>query len=230
MCGRFTQHYTWSEIHAFLHLTGPARNLRARYNIAPTTTIDVAIASADGPLLVPMRWGLVPSWWKKPLSERPSTFNARAETGAEKPMLRAAFESRHCLNPASGFYEWMGAKGAKTPHGASTTAKVPRDPPDCATPTSSAGRSAAGPNPAVKLTCKLDHPMGAGQWRMVRLENEIARLRDLLYDHSSELNPLHEMVRQSSYRFERWFSELTAENDRLRFENKRLRKRIADSN
>jgi putative transposase len=35
--------------------------------------------------------------------------------------------------------------------------------PGCATPTSSTGRSAAGPNPAVKLTLLLDHPMGAGQ-------------------------------------------------------------------
>ena len=63
-----------------------------------------------------MRWGLVPSWWKKPLSELPSTFNARAETVAEKPMFRSAFKSRRCVIPASGFYEWTGAKGAKTPH------------------------------------------------------------------------------------------------------------------
>ena len=63
-----------------------------------------------------MRWGLVPSWWKKPLRELPSTFNARAETVAEKPMFRAALEARRCLIPASGFYEWTGKPGAKTPH------------------------------------------------------------------------------------------------------------------
>jgi len=63
-----------------------------------------------------MRWGLVPSWWKKPLSELPSTFNARAETVAEKPMFRMAFKSRRCIIPASGFYEWTGKAGAKTPH------------------------------------------------------------------------------------------------------------------
>jgi putative SOS response-associated peptidase YedK len=116
MCGRFTQHYTWAEVHAFLNLTGPARNLRPRYNIAPTTAIDVAWAGEGGRELVPMRWGLVPSWWKKPLNELPSTFNARAETVAEKPMFRSAFKSRRCIIPASGFYEWTGAKGAKTPH------------------------------------------------------------------------------------------------------------------
>jgi putative SOS response-associated peptidase YedK len=36
MCGRFTQNYTWAEVHAFLGLIGTPRNLRPRYNIAPT--------------------------------------------------------------------------------------------------------------------------------------------------------------------------------------------------
>jgi putative SOS response-associated peptidase YedK len=35
-----------------------------------------------------MRWGLVPSWWSKPLKEMKSaTFNARAETAADRPMF-----------------------------------------------------------------------------------------------------------------------------------------------
>src|SRR5512136_1995477 len=99
MCGRFTQAYTWEEVHAFLDLLGPARNLRPRYNIAPTTTIDVTRRTDGGRELVPMRWGLVPSWWKKPLNELPSTFNARAETVAEKPMFRSAFKGRRCIIP-----------------------------------------------------------------------------------------------------------------------------------
>jgi hypothetical protein len=43
MCGRFTQHYTWRELVALYRLTQPAGNLQPRYNIAPTTTIDVMI-------------------------------------------------------------------------------------------------------------------------------------------------------------------------------------------
>jgi putative SOS response-associated peptidase YedK len=66
MCGRFTQHYTWRELVALYRLTQPAVNLRARYKIAPTTTIDVVIPRGGDRLdLVPMRWGLIPSWWKK---------------------------------------------------------------------------------------------------------------------------------------------------------------------
>ena len=116
MCGRFTQHLSWAELQRLADLIGQPRNLAPRYNIAPTTQIEVIRLGLEGNELVPMRWGLVPSWWKKPLSELPSTFNARAETVAEKPMFRSALKSRRCIIPASGFYEWTGPRGAKTPH------------------------------------------------------------------------------------------------------------------
>ena len=35
MCGRFTQRYTWSEVHAFLSVIGAAKNLRPRCTLAP---------------------------------------------------------------------------------------------------------------------------------------------------------------------------------------------------
>jgi putative SOS response-associated peptidase YedK len=66
--------------------------------------------------LVPMLWSLIPSWWHKPLSEKKfSSFNAKAETAAEKPVFRGAFRYRRCLVPVSGFYEWTGPKGSKMP-------------------------------------------------------------------------------------------------------------------
>lgn len=40
----------------------------------------------DGTKLEHVRWGLAPFWWKNPLKKLPATFNARAETVAEKPM------------------------------------------------------------------------------------------------------------------------------------------------
>jgi putative SOS response-associated peptidase YedK len=116
MCGRFTQSLSWAQLRRLADLVGQPRNLRPRYNIAPTTEIEVIRAAGNGVELVPMRWGLIPSWWKKPLKELPSNFNARVETVAEKPMFRAAFKSRRCIIPASGFYEWTGKPGDKTPH------------------------------------------------------------------------------------------------------------------
>src|ERR1700680_3036106 len=81
MCGRFTQRYTWREIHDLYGLMGAARNLQAHYNIAPTDTVDVVKPAGGGATeLVPMRWGLIPYWWKKPLKQLPATFNVRAES------------------------------------------------------------------------------------------------------------------------------------------------------
>jgi putative SOS response-associated peptidase YedK len=84
MCGRFTQNYTWEEVRAAMGLLGVPRNLRPRYNIAPTTTVDVVRLGENGRERVPMRWGLIPCWWKKTAKEVPSTFNARAETPVAK--------------------------------------------------------------------------------------------------------------------------------------------------
>ena len=101
---------------AFLSVFGPPRNLQPHYDLAPTDTVDVVRATEQGCELVPMRWGLVPYWWKKPLNELPVTFNARAESVVDKPMWRDAFRRRRCIIPASGFYEWTGAKTARQPH------------------------------------------------------------------------------------------------------------------
>ena len=90
MCGRSTYRLTWEEIVALYQLTlGPApHNFQPRFNVCPTTTID-AIGAADGKRrLERMRWGLIPSWWSKPLKElKLATFNARAETVATKPFF-----------------------------------------------------------------------------------------------------------------------------------------------
>ena len=41
MCGRFTQHLSWAKLHRLADLIGQPRNLAPRYNIAPTTQIEV---------------------------------------------------------------------------------------------------------------------------------------------------------------------------------------------
>lgn len=116
MCGRFTQKFTWYEIRDLYELAGAARNVQAHYNIAPTDTIEVVRPAAAGAELLPMRWGLIPSWWKKPLKELPATFNARAESVTDKPMFRDAFKRRRCIVPASGYYEWIARPDGKQPY------------------------------------------------------------------------------------------------------------------
>jgi putative SOS response-associated peptidase YedK len=117
MCGRFSQHYTWREIHAMSSLSVGQSNLQPRYNIAPTTTVDVIRHNADGvPEMVKMRWWLVPSWWSKGLKQVPATFNARIETVETARMFRDAYKKRRCIIPASGFFEWTVRDKKKQPH------------------------------------------------------------------------------------------------------------------
>ena len=63
-----------------------------------------------------MRWGLMPSWWSKPLKDmKVATFNARAETVATKPMFRSPFKRNRRLIPVSGYYEWQDTPNGKQP-------------------------------------------------------------------------------------------------------------------
>jgi putative SOS response-associated peptidase YedK len=119
MCGRFTNRLTWREIVALYRLSvplEPERNLPAHYNICPTDMIDVVVERGGKRDLVPMRWGLIPNWWKKSAKEIPATFNARAETVADKPIFRDAYRRGRCLIPASGYYEWLPTRTGKQPY------------------------------------------------------------------------------------------------------------------
>lgn len=125
MCGRFFRHgVTWEEYYALLSLIVPegVAPPEPAYNIAPTQIAPIIrLATEDEPMagehtMMPAMWGLVPSWWKKPLSEKKfSTFNARSETIASSNTFRGSFRHKRCLIPVSGFYEWTGPKGKKTP-------------------------------------------------------------------------------------------------------------------
>lgn len=87
-----------------------------RYNIAPTQQVPVIRLHERG---VTRRaslvcWGLIPYWAKSP-SIATSTVNAKSETAATKPAFRYCMESRRCLIPADGFYEWRRDGKVKQP-------------------------------------------------------------------------------------------------------------------
>ncbi|MBV9917662.1 MAG: SOS response-associated peptidase [Solirubrobacterales bacterium] len=112
MCGRYTlASPNPAEVRARFGLEQSVA-VRQRYNIAPgddvlAVTNDRA-GNSRGELL---RWGLVPTW-----AERRETglkmINARAETVAQRPAYRRAFERYRCLIVADGFYEWRSTPGA----------------------------------------------------------------------------------------------------------------------
>lgn len=64
-------------------------------------------------------WGLIPFWVKNEddaKSIRTKTFNARAETIAEKASYRSPFKSKRCMVLANGFYEWHTEGKIKQPY------------------------------------------------------------------------------------------------------------------
>ena len=111
MCGRYELHSHPAAIALAFTLARPP-DVRARYNIAPTTDVPVVRVNADGHReLVRMRWGLVPRWAKNPaIGAR--MINARGETIPAKPSFQMAYRRHRCLLPADGFYEWMPVPGA----------------------------------------------------------------------------------------------------------------------
>jgi putative SOS response-associated peptidase YedK len=85
-----------------------------RPNVSPTEPVPVAVSHDGDRILVPMRWGLLPPFYRT-ANGGPLLINARAEGIAGKPAFREAIRERRCLVPADGFYEWQGEKGKRTP-------------------------------------------------------------------------------------------------------------------
>jgi putative SOS response-associated peptidase YedK len=124
MCGRFASSETTDRLVELFGIDEVPDELPGpRFNIAPTDPVATVLSRPrEGELrrmLVPARWGLVPSWSKDP-SGAARMINARVETVAEKPAFRKAFASRRCLLPADGYYEWYqqaaDRKPAKQPY------------------------------------------------------------------------------------------------------------------
>ena len=114
MCGRFTQRFSWRELHELLDLIATPANLAPRYNVAPGQQVATVRAEDGGRRLAMLRWGLIPPWAKEPnIGYR--LINARSESVRTKPSFRSAWRSRRCLIPADGFYEWTGERKARQP-------------------------------------------------------------------------------------------------------------------
>lgn len=118
MCGRFSCHDEFIKIvKSFGISKSSAAAIESAYhpsyNIAPTRNILVITADRAGNRHLKMcRWGFVPSWAKD--SGR-AMINAKAETIAEKPAFREAFNENRCIIVANSFFEWRKEGTAKLP-------------------------------------------------------------------------------------------------------------------
>lgn len=92
------------------------QDYKPSYNLSPSQISPVLISDAvvapyeklDNYVIMPMRWGFIPSWFKGRLEDYTlKTNNCRCENLLEKPTYRgAATAGFRCVILADGFYEW----------------------------------------------------------------------------------------------------------------------------
>ena len=110
MCGRYTLFTPAEALESRFGATFDAA-FEPSYNCAPGEELPV-ITGAAPDRAARMTWGLTPSW----AEESFDLINARAETVREKRSFADAYESRRCLVPADGFYEWVNDGDRKRPY------------------------------------------------------------------------------------------------------------------
>ena len=115
MCGRYRLSRRKQLIQEYFD-TADEVEWEPRYNIAPSQNVGIIRLDREKPKrhFSLARWGLIP-YWAKNASIGYKLINARSETITDKPAFREAFESRRCLIPADGFYEWKRVGAAKQP-------------------------------------------------------------------------------------------------------------------
>jgi putative SOS response-associated peptidase YedK len=117
MCGRYNLTESQSHLEEwFKAVMEDDEGFQPNYNVAPTHNMPVVGQNLEGKRTIQrFRWGLLP-FWAKDTKVGYSMINARAESVDTKRSFKPYFKKYRCLVPASGFYEWKGKKGNKTPY------------------------------------------------------------------------------------------------------------------
>ncbi len=76
-----------------------------RFNLGPAQWAPAVIAHEGKNRIGQMKWGLIPPWAKDDKMAY-KTFNAVDETVDTKATYKRPFQSKRCLVPVDGFYEW----------------------------------------------------------------------------------------------------------------------------
>lgn len=121
MCGRYTYYSSEDLINAYNFIkkddaqTKLALEIKDNFNVSPGNNMPVITRGKLENQLEMMTWGLVPAWSKEPHTKL-KLINARVEGLFNKSIWKRLINSKRCIVPARGFYEWKVEKGIKQPY------------------------------------------------------------------------------------------------------------------
>ncbi|MCO8166198.1 SOS response-associated peptidase family protein [Pseudomonas sp. 21LCFQ02] len=109
MCGRYSiyesmDHYLRQLELDLIVINGYDHEDINRYNVAPSTRVEL-IRGAEGGLRVDkVKWGWAPCWAK---GKRPDPINARVETVDSGKFFKQLWPAGRALAPANNWFEWV---------------------------------------------------------------------------------------------------------------------------
>ncbi|MBT6017596.1 SOS response-associated peptidase [bacterium] len=116
MCGRNTLTSNIKSITKDFSIdTWEFDNLKAQYNISPSSFTPVLIHKNEKRVVKKMRWGLIPQWASE-TSIGSQMINARSETISEKPSFQNLIQQNRCVIFSNGYFEWKTINGKKQPY------------------------------------------------------------------------------------------------------------------
>jgi putative SOS response-associated peptidase YedK len=116
MCGRNTLTSNIKSITKDFSIdTWEFDNLKAQYNISPSSFTPVLIHKNEKRVVKKMRWGLIPQWASEK-SIGSQMINARSETISEKPSFQNLIQQNRCVIFSNGYFEWKTINGKKQPY------------------------------------------------------------------------------------------------------------------
>ncbi|HEN8798184.1 hypothetical protein HP546_01330 [Pseudomonas sp. CM25] len=109
MCGRYSiyesmDHYLRQLSLDLVVINGYDHEPINRYNVAPSTRVEVVRQLDDGLSVDRVKWGWSPFWAK---GKRPDPINARAETVMTGKFFKDLWPGGRALAPANGWFEWI---------------------------------------------------------------------------------------------------------------------------
>lgn len=75
-----------------------------RYNVAPSTRVEIIRPTEQGLSVDKLRWGWAPFWAK---GKRPPPINTRVETVMTGKFFKELWPNGRALAPANGWFEWV---------------------------------------------------------------------------------------------------------------------------